>query len=40
MRNRGFAIALVVLVALVVVVMRFGGRIEQALLRLHGVHPH
>lgn len=38
MRNRGFVVALMVLVALVVVLMLFGGRMEHWLLRLHGIH--
>jgi len=29
-----------VLVALVAAVVMFGGRLEQMLLRLHGVHRH
>ena len=38
MRNRAFVAALVAVVALVVVVMMFGDRIEHWLLRLHGMH--
>ena len=38
MRNRGFLIAVVMILGLVVVVMLFGGRLEEWLLRMHGVH--
>ena len=37
MRRRGFVIALTILAALVVAVLLFGGRLEQWLLRMHGI---
>jgi hypothetical protein len=38
MRDRRFVIGLLLLLALVVMVVMFGGRLEDLLLRLHGVH--
>ena len=38
MSSRGMRIAVFVLIAIVLVVVLFGGRLEDWLLRLHGIH--
>jgi hypothetical protein len=38
MRDRRAAVLFVVLIAFVLLVVLFGGRIEDLLLRMHGIH--
>jgi hypothetical protein len=38
MRDRKMAVALIVLVAFVVLVVLYGGRFEEMLIRMHGGH--